>query len=263
MFAAAFITSSLAIRLKRHARQSAQTAFRTRILFDTNQLLQQARERTAIISVTANQLIKLLGKDIVFYPEKRGRLTEPHLFPAAEGEHSGGELLSENEQAVAAWTFQNNKHAGATTNTLSNAKCLYLAVRTSGAVYGVVGIVMDGEPLDSFENSIVLSILGECALALEKKKPPGKSRRQPCWPKMNSCGPICSAPSPMTCAPPHLHLRQCRHSARQRRTMEAGQETALYRDIYDDAMWLINLVENLLSVTRIEDGTMRLGCPPS
>ena len=106
MFAAAFITSSLAIRLKRHARQSAQTAFRTRILFDTNQLLQQARERTAIISVTANQLIKLLGKDIVFYPEKRGRLTEPHLFPAAEGEHSGGELLSENEQAVAAWTFQ-------------------------------------------------------------------------------------------------------------------------------------------------------------
>lgn len=32
----------------------------------------------------------------------------------------------------------------------------------------------------------------------------------------------------------------------------------LYRHIYDDALWLINLVENLLSVTRIDNGTMQL-----
>ncbi|MGN1444179.1 MAG: sensor histidine kinase, partial [Acutalibacteraceae bacterium] len=32
----------------------------------------------------------------------------------------------------------------------------------------------------------------------------------------------------------------------------------LYGDIYDDAMWLINLVENLLSVTRIEEGRLNL-----
>ena len=32
----------------------------------------------------------------------------------------------------------------------------------------------------------------------------------------------------------------------------------LYLDIYDDSMWLINLVENLLAVTKIEDGRMNL-----
>ena len=32
----------------------------------------------------------------------------------------------------------------------------------------------------------------------------------------------------------------------------------LYTDIYDDSMWLINLVENLLAVTRIEEGRMNL-----
>ena len=32
----------------------------------------------------------------------------------------------------------------------------------------------------------------------------------------------------------------------------------LYTDIYDDSMWLINLVENLLSVTRIEEGRLNL-----
>ena len=32
----------------------------------------------------------------------------------------------------------------------------------------------------------------------------------------------------------------------------------LYRASYDDSMWLVNLTENLLSITRIENGTMRL-----
>lgn len=32
----------------------------------------------------------------------------------------------------------------------------------------------------------------------------------------------------------------------------------IFLDIYDDSMWLINLVENLLSITRIEDGRMNL-----
>ena len=31
----------------------------------------------------------------------------------------------------------------------------------------------------------------------------------------------------------------------------------LYRSIYDDSMWLVNLTENLLSITRIENGTMQ------
>lgn len=37
---------------------------------------------------------------------------------------------------------------------------------------------------------------------------------------------------------------------------EARQQ--IFLDIYDDSIWLINLVENLLSITRIEDGRMNL-----
>ena len=32
----------------------------------------------------------------------------------------------------------------------------------------------------------------------------------------------------------------------------------VYSYIYDDSFWLLNLVENLLSVTRIEDGGMKI-----
>lgn len=40
--------------------------------------------------------------------------------------------------------------------------------------------------------------------------------------------------------------------------LDSLQRKAIYKDIYDDSIWLINLVENLLSVTRIENGSMKL-----
>ena len=123
---------------------------------------------------------------------------------------------------------------------------------------------MDGEPLDSFENSIVLSILGECALALENKKNrPGKVGGSPAGKNEQLRANLLRSISHDLRTPLTSISGNAGIPARQRRNHGGGQETTLYRDIYDDSLWLINLVENLLSVTRIEDGTMRLGCPPS
>ena len=169
MFLAALLTSSLAVKLKEHAKQSAKSAYRTKVLFDTNQLLQQAKDKNEIVSATANQLIKLLGKDIVFYLTEGETLGEPHIFTVS-GDKTDKEITGTKEEAVAEWVLKNNKHAGATTETLSNAKCLYLAVRVNSQVYGVVGIYIGDEPLDAFKKSILLSILGECALSLENEK---------------------------------------------------------------------------------------------
>ena len=67
MFIAAFITSSLAVRIKQQAMQSAETAYRTKILFETNQQLGMEQDIQGIISVTCGQLRKLLKRDIIFY----------------------------------------------------------------------------------------------------------------------------------------------------------------------------------------------------
>ena len=40
--------------------------------------------------------------------------------------------------------------------------------------------------------------------------------------------------------------------------LSENKKQELYHSIYDDAMWLVNLTENLLSITRIDNGTMRL-----
>ena len=53
MFAAAFLTGSLAAKLKQQAEESDQAAYRTKILFEANRLLERAPDRDKIIAVTA------------------------------------------------------------------------------------------------------------------------------------------------------------------------------------------------------------------
>lgn len=258
MFLAAFLTSSLAIKLKNQARQSAKAAYRTKVLFDTNQLLQQAKNKNEIVSATANQLIKLLGKDIVFYFTENKKLSEPHIFTVSN-DKTNKEITSTKEKAVAEWVQKNNKHAGATTETLSNAKCLYLSIRVNSRVYGVVGIYIGEEALDSFEKSILLSILGECALSLENEKNAREKEKAAILAKNEQLrANLLRAISHDLRTPLTSISGNASNLLSNGNSFDEATKKQLYTDIYDDSMWLINLVENLLSVTRLDEGKLNL-----
>ncbi len=257
MFAASFLTGSLAARLKDNARQSAKAAFRTKILFETNQLLQKEKDAWSVTGAAAGQLLKLLKRDIVMYLSEDTGLSEPRVY--SEGGQKGRELTWEQEKAAAEWVFKNNRLAGAGTDTLSDRQCLYLAIRVNQRVYGVTGIFMGDKGLDSFENSVVLSILGECALALENIKNAKEKEEAAILAKNEQLRANL--------------LRAISHDLRTPLTSISGNASYLlsdyekldnesrrqmFGDIYDDAVWLINLVENLLAVTRIEEGRMNL-----
>lgn len=257
MFIASFLTGTLASRLKENAAQSAQAAFRTRILLDTNQLLQKENEEKDIIAATAGQLTKLLKKDIVMYPSEKGFLQEPLLYPA--GEDIPSDLLTESERTTAEWVFRNNRHAGATTETRGNAKCLYLAIRVNEHVYGVVGILINERPLDSFENSILLAILGECALAIENIKNAKEKEAAAILAKneqlrANLLRTIShDLRTPLTSISGNANNLMSNYEK-----LDDASRTQIFADIYDDSLWLINLVENLLAVTRIEEGRVNI-----
>ncbi len=257
MFMVAFLTGSLATKLKENARQSAQAAFRTKILLETNQLLQKEMNDGAILRVTAGQLTRLLKRDLVIYPSKDETLGEPDVYRSADSGQE--ELVTESERTVAAWVLRNRKYAGAATDTLSNAKCLYLAIRQNNSVYGVVGICMDGIPLDSFENSVVLSILGECALALENMKNAREKEKAAILAKNEQLrANLLRAISHDLRTPLTSISGNAGNLMANYRKMDDSTRVQTFTDIYDDSMWLINLVENLLAVTRIEGGQVNL-----
>ena len=74
--------------------------------------------------------------------------------------------------------YENKQRAGATTERFKDAQCLYLAICIEDNVYGVIAIPVDEYTLDSFEYSILLSVINECALAMENSTKCNRKRKK-------------------------------------------------------------------------------------
>lgn len=258
MLAVSLLISALANQLKAHAKESARAAFRTQVLFDTEQLLQKQRDEQTMAELTAGQLLKLLDREIVLYRAENGAPDSGKLFSKTPGDDETP-YSDETERQAVCWTFEHGRRSGAGTKVCPEARRQYLAIVIRNRVYGVVGVDVRERPLEAYESSILLSILGECALAMENCRN-DREREQAAVLARNE----------------QLRadlLRSISHDLRTPLTSISGSADTLlssgelldeenrqqlYRDIYDDSVWLISLVENLLAVTRIEDGRMQL-----
>lgn len=168
--------------------------------------------------------------------------------------------MTAEERAVADWVVKNNKRAGATTSTLSQAQNLYLAVRGIQGVMGVVGIPSKYYPtLEMFEKNLIIAILNECGLILERRrfreeKQTIEMETQQERLRSNLLRAIShDLRTPLTSISGNAGVLMEKSIV-----LEEEKKQELYRSIYDDSMWLVNLTENLLSITRIENGTMHL-----
>ena len=256
MLISSVLTGALAAKLKTHAKMSAQLAFRTQVLFDTDRLMQKAKGETEILDVTCTQLIRLLNRNITAYVVENGTLSEGKLF-SREKEDTEDFLIPE-EQQIARWVYENRQRAGASTQYFPQAKCLYLAIRSGNSVYGVIGIPLQKETLDFFEYSILLSVINECALAMENAKNAMEKEKNAVLAKNEQLR------ADLLRAISHdLRTPLCSISGNadmllsNSDRLDEATKHQIYTDIYDESEWLIGVVENLLSITRLNDGRLK------
>ena len=255
-----FLTSRLASQIRKNAKNSSNMIYITKLLLETNQLLQTKISKHEIIETGCNQLSNLLNRNIVYYDIVDGEIQDPLIFND-DLRDADTEFLRELE--IVKWVFSNNKSAGAGTEYLPDAKYLYYAIRFNTSVYGVIGIYLGNDRLDSVENKILLAILGDMSLALEKEKilkdkNEANLRIKDEQLKTNLLRSIShDLRTPLTTIYGNSDIL-LNNSENLTETMKLG----LYRDIYDDSQWLLNLIENLLSVTRVEEGKSKLKIEP-
>lgn len=278
---AALITGTVAVRMKNIARVSAENAYQAKVLLDTSNQLEGAEDSEDIIRTTCMQLVHLLNRAVVFYPTTAfGNSADngsgipdssaaasdfrdnpdssadpggPVFFPA--GEKTLSPALLVKELGAVRWTFANSQTAGAFTSQFEDCTCRYLSVYSGETRYGVIGIDMEGHPLTEFQDTILLSIIHECTMALENER----------MAQEKQTAEIRAENERLRAA----LLRSISHDLRTPLTSIYGYACSLrsyeddlpredrdkiYEDIMEDADWLNAQFENILSMTRLESG---------
>lgn len=261
-FLAALLASFYTSRTREEARRSRRDAYSSRVILDTVELLRKESSPQALLDVTAAQLNKLLTRDVSCCAAAE---EQPRLFTqATRPDRPRGPAPDTLEELSAARRcLQSGVSVGASTRTLPSISFCYLPVSSASAVYGVIGIRLGSDRLEEFETSLSLALISQCATLMEKdaiarqrEEEAARSRTE----KLRSD-----------------LLRSISHDLRTPLTGISGNAEILLRDweqmspdkrrgicqsICDDSVWLIRLVENLLSITRMEGDGVALNREP-
>lgn len=210
---------------------AAEKSYYTELLLGSSQKLQTIRTEWDCLRLTAEQLSRMFDRPVIYALNDADKELDFRIEPADE--HTLLEKLSTEEIGVAKWVQKNNKHAGATTNTLPDSKWLFLSVRGTRGVMGIVGVPIAGYVVpDAFEKNLMVALLGECGLSPGAYSSGGGAEPDRA-PDPAGEPPGQSAPGGLTRSAhtAHQYQRQCGHPDGEGSDAQAGSaRAAVYRD---------------------------------
>ncbi|MBE6130404.1 MAG: sensor histidine kinase KdpD [Erysipelotrichaceae bacterium] len=254
MLIVSLITGSISNKMKSQVKKSTETAYRTKILFDANQLIQNAKNDEEIIGVTISQIKKLLDKETFVYLSKNKKYYTK-VLESLEEIKDLEEVSNETIQLV----LNKNMKAGYGTEYYKNDKFAYIPLSGNKNIFGVVVVKLEQNPIEPFENSIMLSIIGECSLAIEnyynlKEKELNEILAKNEQVRANLLRAIShDLRTPLTSI-----IGNSDNLLVNSKSLDEELKMQMYSEIYEDSLWLLNLVENILSITKLEDGKIKL-----
>ena len=262
MLSSSIIASSLASRVKEQARMAAEKSYYTELLLGSSQKLQTIRTEWDCLRLTAEQLSRMFDRPVIYALNDADKELDFRIEPADE--HTLLEKLSTEEIGVAKWVQKNNKHAGATTNTLPDSKWLFLSVRGTRGVMGIVGVPIAGYVVpDAFEKNLMVALLGECGLSQERIRLEEERNQIALQTQRESLqANLLRAVShdlrtPLTNINGSVGILMGKDQ-----TLKPEVREQLYTAIDDDTNWLINMTENLLAATQLETDRTKLKSAP-
>ncbi len=249
---AAIITGNISSRMKEITLRSRMHAYQAQILLNASESLQRAQGTGEIIKITVSRLGELLGREISYCDAETIR-DDPEAVRSFAGSRTDGEYTEKCREALE-WTLEHNQRAGWGTDHYPELDHQYLSVRSGDEIYGILSVEGSEGPLNVFEENILLALISECALSMEGEK--NRKEREEAQ--------IIAENERFR----SKLLRSVSHDLRTPLTSISGnasnllnhadgftqeEKNDIYADIYADSIWLIDLVENLLMITRLEE----------
>ncbi|MEO8659041.1 MAG: sensor histidine kinase KdpD [Bryobacteraceae bacterium] len=247
--------STLTVRIRRQAAHAVDREARTQALYRlTRELSGQTRgfEAARRATVITSQVFD--SKVVLFFPDQPGKVSFR--------KRTTDELpVPSSEEGIAQWVFDHGQNAGKGMDTLPGASAVYLPLKGSLEIVGVMAVVPGTEELTaSPEQMHLLEIFAsQTALAIERAQATAAAREAQLRIETEQMrSGLLSAVSHDLRTPLASITGAATSLLSQGDRIDRETQHELLDSIAQEAQRLSRLVNNLLEITRLESGTVVL-----
>jgi two-component system sensor histidine kinase KdpD len=255
MLAAAFIISDLATRIRAQADSARDRERRTAALYAMSRDLGRARSVAEIIGAAARHVAEVFATEVAFLlPGPDNNLVLQSGTPASFEPDA-------SDRAVARWVFEHRQPAGLGTTTLPGARGLYLPLAAARGSLGVLGVrPADPHAFDAPDQLHQLeTFANQTALALERARLATEAQQAELHMETERLrNSLLSSVSHDLRTPLATITGAATTLLADDGRVEAGVRRELLESVRDEAERLNRLVQNLLEMTRLESGALKL-----
>ena len=252
MLGVSLLISTLTQRMRGQADSAAARERRTAALYTLSRQLVKSRSKREISKATCDSVRDVLDcESSIFMPDENRRLSAM-AWSNQKNESPAMDI------AVAEWTFKHGEPAGIGTDTLPGSDALYIALKGAGDPVGVLAVrPTRRDVIDIVQMDLLQAFADQAAVALERAllaKESHNARLEVETERLRN-----------------TLLSSVSHDLRTPLTAIAGaastllhgeaapeQQKELVQTIYEESDHLNRLVRNLLDMTRLESGELRL-----
>jgi two-component system sensor histidine kinase KdpD len=255
-----FVISQLTSRVRDHAQAAEQRAANTSALYSLSQDLAAAGGLDSILKAIVEHMGQTFSRDVVIFlpdPEHPSRL-DPYT-------QDGQFMPDENEKAVAMWAFQHGQAAGRGTDTLNAARARYLPLKTAQGVMGVLGIRPrdPNNQLTPEQRRLLDAFASQAAIAIERALLAEQARQAQVAQTTEKLQTALLNSISHDLRTPLVTITGALTSLEENgETMQKDSRRSLIETAREEAERLNRLVGNLLNMTRIEAGTLKVRFEP-
>jgi two-component system, OmpR family, sensor histidine kinase KdpD len=255
MLAVALLISTLAVRLRDQAEAARQRERRTHALYALSRDLTGLTAPGDVSQAVCRHVADLFhGPAQVLLPDAQGA-----LHTAADS-GAGLPAADVREGAVADWVFRHGRPAGLGTDTLPGAGALYVPLPGGSAPLGVLGVRPDPAllPLTPEHRDLLDTLARLVASPLERTRLAADAERARVEMEAEQLRNTLLSSVSHDLRTPLAAITGAATSLLDAETVGGPERRELAQTIYEEGERLDRLVGNLLDMTRLESGRLRL-----
>jgi two-component system sensor histidine kinase KdpD len=252
------VISYLAVRAREQAETAERREAETASLYALSRDLATVDSLDEIVKAITTHIEQSFGRDvIVFLPDKNQSLRARNRSPDFASE--------EAETAVALWAYQHGELAGRGTDTLPAVKARYMPLKTSQRTVGVLG-VRPKDPtnyLGPEQQRLLQAFASQSALAIERVLLTEQARQADLLHATEKLQTALLNSISHDLRTPLVTITGALTSLQDEKAWENDEiRVSLIETARQEADRLNRLVGNLLSMTRLEGGAMKVVVSP-